>query len=182
MEHESRCEVSKWRRLKRERPERVDTPGPGQESVWDYPRPPRVERVGQRVRVELAGIVLADSVEACRALETANPPAYYIPPPHVRREWLEPSRHSTLCEWKGAAQYWSIRVGDRFVENGAWSYPDPFDGYEGMGNFLAFFAGKMNACYVGEQCVIPQPGGYYGGWVTSHIVGPFKGGPGTELW
>ncbi len=182
MEDEIRREVNKWRRLKRERPERIDISGPGQESVWDYPRPPRVEGVGQRVRVELAEIVLADSGKAYRVLETASPPAYYIPPADVQREYLEPSKHSTLCEWKGAAQYWSIRVGDRFVENGAWSYRDPFDGYDGIWNFFAFFAGKMDACYVGEQRVIPQQGGYYGGWITPNIVGPFKGDPGTESW
>ncbi len=182
MEGEIQCEVNKWRRLKRERPERIDTPGPSQESVWDYPRPPRVERVGQRVRVELAGIVLADSGEAYRVLETASPPAYYVPPAHVQREYLEPSEHSTLCEWKGTARYWSIRVGDRLVENGGWSYRDPFDGYEIIQDFLSFFAGKVDACYVGEQRVVPQAGGYYGGWVTSNIVGPFKGDPGTESW
>ncbi len=182
MEDEIQCEVNKWRGFKRQRPERVNIPGPGQESVWDYPHPPRVERVDQRVRVELAGIVLADSGEACRVLETASPPAYYIPPEHVRCEYLEPSKHSTLCEWKGTARYWSIRVGGRLVENGAWSYLDPFEGYDIIQDFLAFFAGKMDACYVGEQRVIPQPGGYYGGWVTPNIVGPFKGDPGTESW
>ena len=182
MEDEIHREVDKWRHAKRDRPETVDIPGPGQESVWDYPRPPRVEGVGQRIRVELAGIVLADSGEAYRVLETASPPAYYVPPAHVRREYLEPSEHSTLCEWKGTAQYWSIRVGDRLVENGAWSYRDPFDGYEIIQDFLAFFPAKIDACYVAEQRVIPQPGGCYGGWVTPNIVGPFKGDPGTESW
>ena len=182
MKDEIHREVNKWRGSKRERPERVGIPGPGQESVWDYPRPPLVERVDRRVRVELAGIVLADSGEAYRVLETASPPTYYIPPTDVRSGHLEPSEHSTLCEWKGTARYWSIRVGDRLVENGAWSYRNPLDGYEVIQDFLAFFAGKVDACYVADQRVIPQAGGYYGGWVTPNIVGPFKGDPGTESW
>jgi len=166
----------------RKRPAQIDPPGPGQESVWDYPRPPRVEPVTQRIRVELGGIVLAESVRAYRIIETASPPVYYLPPGDVRTEYLEPSPRSTFCEWKGRAKYWSVRVGDRFAEDAAWSYPEPEAGYEAIRNYIAFYAGKMDACYVGEYRARPQPGEYYGGWITPDVVGPFKGEPGTEAW
>ena len=103
----------------RKRPAQIDPPGPGQESVWDYPRPPRVEPVTRRIRVELGGIVLAESVRAYRIIETASPPVYHLPPADVRTEYLEPSPRSTFCEWKGRAKYWSVRVGDRFAEDAA---------------------------------------------------------------
>ena len=175
-------EREKWRNFKRERPAKIDPPDPGQESVWDYPRPPRVEPLTRRIRVEFGGIVLADTVRAYRVIETASPPVYYLPPDDVRREYLEPSTRSTFCEWKGVAKYWSVRVGDRFAEDAAWSYPKPDTGYEAIRDYIAFYPGKMDACYVGEYRVTPQPGEYYGGWITPDIVGPFKGEPGTEKW
>lgn len=170
------------REVKRQRPARVETPGPAQESVWDYPRPPRVEPVSKHVRVEFGGIVLADTVRAYRVIETASPPVYYLPLEDVQTEYLEPSARSTVCEWKGMARYWSVRVGDQFAEDAAWSYPEPKAGYEAICEYLAFYAGKMDACYVGEHQVTPQPGRFYGGWITPDIVGPFKGKPGTEMW
>ena len=175
-------EVEKWREFERERPARIDTQLPGQESVWDYPRPPRLERTDRRVRVELAGTVLAESVRAYRLIETASPPTYYLPPSDVRTEFLEPGPNATLCEWKGIAKYWSARVGGRQVRDAAWSYPEPYSGYERIRGYLAFYPGKMDACYVGGLRVIPQPGSYYGGWVTPDVVGPFKGEPGSEAW
>ena len=179
---ELRQEVEKWRNLKRERPEHIEVPGPGQESVWDYPRPPRVEAVDNPIRVEFVGIIIANSVRAYRVLETSSPPVYYLSPGDVRTDYLEPSGHSTLCEWKGVGWYWSVRVTDRFVKNAAWSYSQPWVGYEAIKDHIAFNAGKMDACYVGEHRVTPQPGKYYGGWITPDIVGPFKGERGTQKW
>jgi uncharacterized protein (DUF427 family) len=171
-----------WRNFQRQRPAKIETPGPGQESVWDYPRPPRVEPVTQRICVEFGGIVLAESTRAHRVIETASPPVYYLPPEDVRMEHLEPSTHSTFCEWKGVAKYWSVRVGERFEPQAAWSYPEPDGGYYVIRDHIAFFAGKMDACYVGEHRARPQPGAFYGGWITPDVVGPFKGEPGTEGW
>ena len=140
------------------RPVEIQVPGPGQESVWDYPRPPRVESVARRIRVEFGGIVLAETVAAFRVIETASPPVYYLPPADVWTEVLEPSPRSTVCEWKGVANYHSIHVGDRFVEDVAWSYPEPNPGYGAIRDYFAFYAGKMDACYVGGVRVMPQPG------------------------
>lgn len=171
-----------WRSLPRDRPARIERPGPGQESVWDYPRPPRVEPVGHCIRVEFAGVVLAESSRALRALETASPPAYYLPPRDVRTEFLIAGEHSTLCEWKGVARTHSVRVGDRLAQDAVWSYPDPDPAFAQLRNYLAFNASKLDTCTVGPWRVTPQPGGYYGGWITPDIVGPFKGAPGSERW
>ncbi|HUF36533.1 MAG TPA: DUF427 domain-containing protein [Gemmatimonadales bacterium] len=160
------------------RPERV-IPGPGQESVWDYPRPPRVEAVPQRVRVLLDGEVVADSNGARRVIETGGPPVYYIPPGDVRLERLDRSRRTTTCEWKGPATYYSYRGPGRAVENLAWSYDQPKPGFEAIRGHVAFYAGLVDEAWVGDERAIPQPGGFYGGWITSWVVGPFKGGPGT---
>ncbi len=171
-----------WRSVRRGRPREVVAPGPGQESVWDYPRPPRVEPATRPVRVELGGVVLAASPRALRVLETASPPVYYVPAEDVRREHLEPSSHQSFCEWKGVARYWSARVGDRFVPEVAWSYPTPDPGFEALRDCIAFYPGRVDACFLGDERVTPQAGSFYGGWVTSAIVGPFKGEPGTEGW
>ncbi len=179
---ELKAEVAKWRNLKRERPARIQTPGPGQESVWDYPRPPRVEPTGRRIRVEFGDAVVAESQRAYRVLETSSPPVYYIPPEDVRTEYLTLSEHEALCEWKGMSRYWSVRVGKRFAENAAWSYPEPWKGYAAIKDHLAFSPRKMDACFVDGHRVRPQPGEYYGGWITPDVVGPFKGEPGTERW
>jgi uncharacterized protein (DUF427 family) len=166
----------------REKPAHIEKPGPGQESVWSYPRPPRVERVSKRVRVELGGEILADTTRALRVLETASPPVFYIPREDVHTEYLAPSRTRTICEWKGTANYWSIRVGNQVVADVAWSYEHPSRGFEAIRGYLAFYAAKVDACYVGDQRVTPQKGGFYGGWITPDVVGPFKGEPGTEGW
>jgi uncharacterized protein (DUF427 family) len=175
-------EVNKWRNVQRVRPTDIIIPGPGQESVWDYPRPPRVEPVKSRIRVEFQGIVIADSKKTYRVLETASPPAYYIPQGDIQMKYLEASNRSTLCEWKGKARYWTVRVGKKYSENAAWSYPEPWVGFELITDYIAFNASKMDACYVDNERVLPQPGNYYGGWITWEIVGPFKGEPGTEGW
>jgi uncharacterized protein (DUF427 family) len=175
-------ERQRWRQMPRTRPKYVQIPGPGQESVWDYPRPPRIEPERRCIRVEFAGVVLAESQCALRVLETSSPPVYYLPPSDVRTDWLAPSRHTTLCEWKGVAHYWSVQVATGAVENAAWSYPDPDPVFADLRDYLAFFPGRVDACYVGDQRAIPQSGDFYGGWITPEIVGPFKGDPGTEGW
>lgn len=163
-------------------PPRIE-PGPGQESVWDYPRPPRVERVPERVRVVVDGIELASSTRALRALETAGAPVYYLPPEDVRMDLLVPSRHATFCEWKGAASYLGIATpSGRVIPNAAWTYPDPTPGYERLRDHVAFYAWAVDEAWVGEERATPQPGHFYGGWITSKVVGPFKGEPGTLGW
>jgi len=157
-------------------------PGPGQESVWDYPRPPRVEDSTKRVRVIFNGVTIADSERAKRVLETSHPPTYYIPEEDVKMEYLAPTRRRTWCEWKGRARYYAVAVGGRTSQEAAWAYPEPARGYEGIQGHLAFYAQAMDVCYVGDEQVQAQPGGFYGGWITQDIVGPFKGGPGTMGW
>jgi len=157
-------------------------PGPGQESVWDYPRPPRVEPVSERIRILVDGVTIADSNRALRVLETAGPPVYYLPPADVRTDLLEPSPHRTACEWKGEAAYHSLILAGRTTPNVAWSYPEPLPGYEAIRDHLAFYAGLVDEAWVGDERATPQPGRFYGGWVTSRIVGPFKGEPGTQGW
>jgi uncharacterized protein (DUF427 family) len=176
------AEKRHWRGLRRARPRDVVRPGPGQESVWDYPRPPRVERVGKPVRVEWAGETVARSDRALRVCETASPPVYYVPAEDARTDLLEPSGRRSYCEWKGAARYWSLRVGDRVAADAAWSYPEPDAGFEALRDHLAFYPGRVDACFVGDERVTPQAGEFYGGWITRDVVGPFKGEPGTEGW
>jgi uncharacterized protein (DUF427 family) len=162
-------------------PPRID-PGPGQESVWDYPRPPRAEPVGERIRVVIDATTIAASTRAVRVLETAGAPVYYVPREDVRREDLSPSPHRTFCEWKGDASYWSYEHGERRIPNVAWSYEQPLPGFESITGYLAFYAQLVDEAWVGDERATPQPGRYYGGWVTSKIVGPFKGEPGTQGW
>ena len=157
-------------------------PGPGQESVWDYPRPPRVEPVPERIRVVVDGMNVADSTDALRVLETAGPPVYYLPPTDVRLDLLKTSPHSSYCEWKGEAAYYSLHLGERVIPNVAWFYPRPLPGYERIRDYIAFYAGRVDEAWVGDERATPQPGRFYGGWVTSRIVGPFKGEPGTSGW
>jgi len=152
------------------------------ESVWDYPRPPRVEPAGRRVRVEAGGQVVAESGRALRVLETSHPPVYYIPPEDVRRDLLRPSARRTACEFKGVATYHDLVVGERVIRDAAWSYEEPRPGYQSLGGHLAFYPGKMDACFVGDERVQAQAGDFYGGWITSEVEGPFKGGPGTAGW
>ena len=152
------------------------------ESVWDYPRPPRLEPVTERIRVEFGGRTIADTTRAWRVLETSHPPVYYIPPEDVAMKHIESAAGGSLCEWKGRAVYHTVRVGDQVAEQAAWSYPSPTPAYTSIKDHLAFYPGKMDACRVGDERVEPQPGGFYGGWVTSNLEGPFKGGPGTMGW
>ncbi len=152
------------------------------ESVWDYPRPPRVEPTSKLIRIEWGGETIAESRRACRVLETSHPPVYYLPPEDVRMDLLTRSARSSFCEWKGRAVYYTRNVGGRRVADVAWSYPDPAPGFEAIRNYLAFYAGRVDACFVDGERVRVQEGDFYGGWITGEIVGPFKGGPGTAGW
>lgn len=153
-----------------------------QESVWDYPRPPRVESTSKRIQIIFNGVTIADSTNAFRVLETSHPPVYYIPQSDIKMEYLRPSAGNTFCEFKGAASYWTLEVNSKIAEKVAWSYTNPLPGFQSIRDCLAFYAGPMDGCYVDDERVIPQPGNFYGGWITSDIVGPFKGGPGTLGW
>jgi uncharacterized protein (DUF427 family) len=157
-------------------------PGPGQESVWDYPRPPRLERVEKQVRIELAGKLIVDAPWAWRVLETSHPPTYYIDPQFIRMEFLREVGSGSHCEWKGEARYYSVAVGEQAVKKVAWCYPNPTPVFQTMKNCIAFYAGPMDVCTVDGEAVTPQPGGFYGGWITSDITGPFKGIPGSWGW
>ena len=153
-----------------------------EESVWNYPRPPRAEATSKRIRVYFGGELVADTSRAVRVLETSHPPVYYIPRDDVRSEFLKPSTRRSFCEFKGSATYWTLDVNGRIAEDAAWSYERPSRGYELIQGFLAFYASKADECFVDEERVQPQLGSFYGGWVTSDIVGPFKGGPGSAGW
>lgn len=175
-------DLQRLRAQSRDRPEEIETPGPGQESVWDFPRPPRIEDVRDLLRVELGGEVVAVTTRGKRICETASAPVYYFPPNDVRRIYLSRSGHTSLCEWKGVATYWNVRAGGTSAKNGAFSYENPFPGYEDVTHWIAFYANRMDACFIGDEQVAPQPGNFYAGWVTSKLTGPFKGGPGSERW
>jgi len=157
------------------------TPGPGQESVWDYPRPPRVEHCTSTIKVVLGADILVESSNAKRVLETSHPPVYYIPRNDIRMSLLEPTVRQSYCEWKGVAGYFDIVSGER-IENAAWSYADPTPAFESIRDHLAFYPQLVDACFVGVEQVQAQRGGFYGGWITSNITGPFKGEPGTMGW
>ena len=153
-----------------------------QESVWDYPRPPRVEPSTRHIRIVFNGETIAESTQAFRVLETSHPPVYYLPQTDIQMQYLQLTQHHSWCEFKGQAAYWTIKVGNKQSRNVAWSYPRPSQGFEVIKDYLAFYPGKMDVCYVDDEAVQPQPGDFYGGWITSDVVGPFKGGPGTRGW
>jgi uncharacterized protein (DUF427 family) len=154
-------------------------PSTVKESVWSYPRPPRVEQSRRVVRVILGGEVIAESTRAKRVLETSHPPVYYIPLEDVRPGALTPSERTTFCEFKGGAHYYTVQADGRVEKDAAWCYPQPFPGFEAIANHVAFYPGRMDECTVDGERVRPQAGGFYGGWITSDIEGPFKGEPGT---
>ncbi len=165
----------------RTRPQPLPT-RPGQESVWSYPRPPRLETARAHIRVEFAGRVVADSDAAYRVLETSHPPSYYVPPDDCALELLEPAPGpSSFCEWKGAARYETVRAGGIVAVRAVWSYPTPSAGFEPIADHRAFYPDVLE-CFVDGERALPQPGSFYGGWITSSVVGPFKGEPGSEHW
>ena len=157
-------------------------PEPGQESVWDYPRPPRLEPTPRRLEVVFNGVVVASTRNGLRVLETSHPPVYYIPPEDVAREFLRAAAGGSACEWKGAARYWDLEVEGKVARKVAWSYPLPDPSFAQIQDHLAFYAGRVDECRVDGEVVIPQPGDFYGGWITSDVVGPFKGAAGTWGW
>lgn len=157
-------------------------PGEGQESVWDYPRPPRLEATGRHLKIVFNGETIAETTRAFRVLETSHPPVYYFPPEDVRTEFLTESANSSFCEWKGRAGYYDLRLGEKTVANAAWFYPNPTGDFAALKNHIAFYPSKMDACFVDGELVQSQEGDFYGGWITSDIVGPFKGGAGTWGW
>ncbi|TBN56906.1 DUF427 domain-containing protein [Glaciihabitans arcticus] len=160
------------------RPPKPVKPQPGQESVWDYPRPPRVEAVDARVTIELDGRVIAETSRAVRVLETSHPPVYYLPRDAFLPGVLQPAAGSSFCEFKGRAGYLSVGSADR----AAWFYSEPTRGYEQLVDRVAVYPGAMDRCTVGGEVVQAQEGDFYGGWITSSIVGPFKGAEGTWGW
>ena len=162
-------------------PKRIK-PAENQESVWDYPRPPALVDCAKTVKVIFAEQIIAESSQAKRILETSHPPTYYIPPEDVRIEFLKSVSNRSFCEWKGMARYFDIVVGEKTAKSAAWCYPEPTKRFESIRNFLAFYPHMMDACFVGAEKVDSQAGGFYGGWITCDIVGPFKGEPGTMGW
>ncbi|HKH75804.1 MAG TPA: DUF427 domain-containing protein [Rubrobacteraceae bacterium] len=157
-------------------------PGPGQESVWDYPRPPRMEDSDKRVEIVFGGVRIADTTRAKRVLETSHPPVYYVPEADVRVEHLRLAGGASFCEWKGAARYYDVSAGGRTERRAVWFYPHPVPAYADLKDHLAFYPSRMDACYVAGERVRSQEGDFYGGWITGDVVGPFKGAPGTRGW
>lgn len=157
-------------------------PGPGQESVWDYPRPPRVEPTSERIVVWFAGSVVAESSAAVRVLETSHPPVYYLPRAAFAAEVLVEAPGSSVCEFKGVARYLDVRVGSTVAPAAAWYYPEPRPGFAELADRIALYPGAMDRCEIDGERVLAQEGGFYGGWITARVVGPFKGSPGTLGW
>ena len=157
-------------------------PGKNQESVWDYPRPPILEKVSEHLNVVHQEKVIASTNNGYRVLETSHPPVYYIPAEDVKMELLYPSSLSTYCEFKGRGGYYHLDINGNRIDNVAWYYQNPTPRFAAIKNYLAFYANKVEECYVGEERVDPQAGNFYGGWITSKVTGPFKGEPGTWGW
>jgi uncharacterized protein (DUF427 family) len=157
-------------------------PGPGQESVWDYPRPPALEPSSEHVQVVHGGVVIADTRAALRILETSHPPTYYLPVADFRAGSLRPAQGSSFCEWKGVASYVDLLGGDAVAPHAGWFYPAPTTAYAALRDHVALYPGAVDRCTVDGEVVRPQPGDFYGGWVTDRVVGPFKGEPGTRFW
>jgi uncharacterized protein (DUF427 family) len=152
------------------------------ESVWDYPRPPRVEPSGELVEVVLGGEVVARSATSWRVLETSHPPTYYLPRAAFADGVLRSSSGHTWCEWKGQASYFDLVAGDVVARRAGWTYEQPTPGFEAIAGAIAVMPGLVDRCTVDGEVVVAQPGGFYGGWITSRVAGPFKGGPGTAGW
>ncbi len=155
---------------------------PATESVWDYPRPPRVEASREHVVITHAGQLVADTRQSFRVLETSHPPTYYLPRAAFVPGVLRPSDRQTWCEWKGRAAYYDLLLAERTVPDVAWTYPEPADGFESLREHVAVYPGRVERCTVDGEVVVAQPGDFYGGWITSRVTGPFKGGPGTRGW
>lgn len=164
------------------RPPFANEPGPNQESVWDYPRPPVIVRDTRRVLVKRGDIPIAETTTAIRLLETSHPPTWYLPREDIDMARIVRVSGSSFCEWKGSAEYFDVAVKDTRIARAAWAYPDPIDdAFADLADTIAFYATNLD-CFVGDERVLPQPEGFYGGWITSELCGPFKGEPGTNGW
>jgi uncharacterized protein (DUF427 family) len=170
-----------WKYLGDECPPFAETPGAGQESVWDYPRPPALCPDPRKIVVRAGAIKIAESRATYRVLETASPPTFYIPPADIHMDILIDGNGTSYCEWKGTARYWSLKLQDRILNNIAWNYESPNAAFAAISGYLSFYPGRIE-CLVDGERVRPQPGGFYGGWLTDDIAGPVKGRPGTSHW
>jgi uncharacterized protein (DUF427 family) len=170
-----------WQWVGERRPQFASPTGPGQESVWDYPRPPRIDADTREVIVKIGPTVVACTRRALRVLETASPPTFYLPLADVDVALLAPASGSSHCEWKGEAHYFSVRTGPELLNAVAWSYPEPYPEYAALRDHLSFYPGRID-CSVDGVRVEPQPGKFYGGWITPEVIGPFKGEPGSGAW
>ena len=180
--------VAHYRKLARERPRasEIIQPTANQISVWSFPRPPEIRSVERTLRVSWAGEIIGKTASALSVIETAGAPVYFFPPYDVRQDLLVKTAHVTLCEWKGAAVHFDLTLENRRATHAAFCYPDPLtdlgQGYERIAGWYAFYPARVDRCFVGDDEVTPQPGGYYAGWVTPQVTGPFKGGAGTKKW
>ncbi len=170
-----------WQFTGKRRPDFAIQAGEGQESVWDYPRPPICVADSREVIVRYRDLLIAKTNGAVRILETASPPTFYLPPADIDFEILERASGSSFCEWKGAATYWSLTIDNQKLENVGWSYETPSQRFLSIANYLSFYPAKLT-CTVDGELVRAQPGGFYGGWVTDEIIGPYKGEAGTSGW
>jgi uncharacterized protein (DUF427 family) len=161
-----------------------DPVGEGQESVWRYPRPAIAQKCASALRIVHRGVVVAETRACVRTLETSHPPTYYFPPSDVAASLLvlKPSPRRSLCEWKGQARYFDVEILGETLREVAWSYPDPSPDFAMLKDHVAFYARPFEACFVDGERATPQPGGFYGGWITSRVAGPFKGAPGSAGW
>ena len=159
-----------------------DPTGPGQESVLSYPRPAVAEPSQRRLKIVHRDVIIADTQIGIRTLETSHPPSYYFPPADIAPLVLQPSRRRSFCEWKGEAIYFDVVVRDETLRDVAWSYPDPNPAFRSLRDHVAFYAWPFDGCFVDDERVTPQPGNFYGGWISSDVAGPFKGAPGTGSW
>lgn len=154
----------------------------GQESVWAYPRPAIAEPTASHILIRHAGATVVETRAAVRTLETSHPPSYYVPPTDIPPGRVRRAGGGSFCEWKGQAIYWDVVIGDLILPRVAWSYPSPTAAFAGLRDHLAFYAGPFDHCSVDGEIVTPQAGEFYGGWITSRLAGPFKGGPGSQGW
>ena len=170
-----------WRFHGKKRPAEIPPPGPGQESVWDYPRPPVIADDTRLIQVRLGGTLIAETRAAKRVLETASPPTFYLPPESVFTDRLQPATGHSFCEWKGRASYFDVCVNDYCVRHAAWTYTQPLDAFKAIRDYVAFYPDRLE-CLVDGERARAQAGGFYAGWITDEIIGPFKGEPGTAGW
>jgi uncharacterized protein (DUF427 family) len=159
-----------------------DPVAPGQESVWSYPRPPRAEPTSRHIRITHGGMVLAETSSSIRTLETSHPPSYYIPQADIAMSLLTATDRTSFCEWKGHAVYWTVAIAGSVFRDVGWSYPEPTRGFSVLRDHIAFYAAPFDRCLVDNVDVVPQPGAFYGGWITPDLAGPFKGVPGSSFW